>query len=66
MKEDGTMMRTPQLWELAKEHKLCFITISDLQDYVRIHERHVREEAVADLPTQYGDFKVHGYINDIT
>lgn len=66
MKEDGTMMRTHQLWELAKEHKLCFITISDLQDYVRIHERHVREEAVADLPTQYGDFKVHGYINDIT
>ena len=66
MKEDGTMMRTPQLWELANEHKLCFITISDLQDYVRIHERHVREEAVADLPTQYGDFKVHGYINDIT
>ena len=66
MKEDGTMMRTPQLWEMAKEHNLTFITIRDLQDYMRVHEKHVKEEAVADLPTQYGDFKIHGYINDIT
>lgn len=66
MKEDGTMMRTPQLWELAKEHNLTFITIRDLQDYMRIHEKHVKEEAVADLPTQYGNFRLHGYINDIT
>ena len=66
MKEDGTMMRTPQLWEFAQEHGLTFITIRNLQDYLRIHEKHVKEEAVADLPTQYGDFKIHGYINDIT
>ena len=66
MKEDGTMMRTSQLWEMAKEHNLTFITIRDLQDYIRIHEKHVKEEAVANLPTQYGDFKMYGYINDIT
>ena len=66
MREDGTMMRTPQLWEMAKEHNLTFITIRDLQDYIRIHEKHVKEEAVANLPTQYGDFKMYGYINDIT
>ena len=60
MKEDGTMMRTSQLWEMAKEHNLTFITIRDLQDYMRIHEKHVKEEAVADLPTQYGDFRLHG------
>ena len=29
-------------------------------------EKHVKEEAVANLPTQYGDFKMYGYINDIT
>ena len=39
MKEDGTMMRTSQLWEMAKEHNLTFITIRDLQDYIRIHEK---------------------------
>ena len=33
---------------------------------MRIHEKHVTEEAVADLPTQYGEFKIHGYVNDIT
>ena len=38
MKEDGTMMRTPQLWELAKSMILTFVTIRDLQDYMRIHE----------------------------
>ena len=37
-----------------------------MQDYLRIHEKHVKEEAVADLPTQYGEFKIHGYVNDIT
>ena len=41
MEEDGTMMQTPRLWELAKEHNLKFITIKDLQDYCRIHEKHV-------------------------
>ena len=29
-------------------------------------KKHVKEEAVANLPTQYGDFKMYGYINDIT
>ena len=51
---------------MAKEHNLTFITIRDLQDYIRIHEKHVKEEAAANLPTQYGDFKMYGYINDIT
>ena len=63
MKEDGTMMRTSELWELAHKYHLTFITIKDLQDYLRIHEKHVKEEAAADLPTQYGEFKIHGYVN---
>ena len=40
--------------------------LAGLQDYIRIHEKHVKEEAAANLPTQYGDFKMYGYINDIT
>jgi 3,4-dihydroxy 2-butanone 4-phosphate synthase/GTP cyclohydrolase II len=66
MAEDGTMMRTPQLWEVAKEHNLKFITIHDLQNYCRRHEKHVHCEAVANLPTPYGEFKIYGYVNDIT
>ena len=59
MKEDGTMMRTPQLWELAKEHNLTFITIRDLQDYMRIHEKHVKEigklKAAADRSSRWAE-----------
>ncbi|SKB96741.1 3,4-dihydroxy 2-butanone 4-phosphate synthase / GTP cyclohydrolase II [Lachnospiraceae bacterium] len=66
MDEDGTMMRTPKLWELAEKHGITFITISDLQDYIRINEKHVVMEAETALPTQYGQFRMFGYINDIT
>ena len=38
MREDGTMMRTPELMELAKKWNLKFITIQDLQNYRKCHE----------------------------
>lgn len=66
MEDDGTMMRTPNLWKLAGKYHLKFITIKDLQDYLRIHEKHVVREACADMPTQYGHFQIYGYVNDIT
>ncbi|MBR2189917.1 MAG: bifunctional 3,4-dihydroxy-2-butanone-4-phosphate synthase/GTP cyclohydrolase II [Eubacterium sp.] len=66
MAEDGTMMRTPQLWELAKKFGLTFITIKALQDYLRVYESHVIREAEAKLPTRFGEFQMYGYINDIT
>lgn len=66
MDDDGTMMRTPKLWELAKEHNLTFITIKQLQDYIKLHEKHVEKAAVANLPTEYGEFQMYGYVNDIT
>ncbi|MCH5333087.1 MAG: bifunctional 3,4-dihydroxy-2-butanone-4-phosphate synthase/GTP cyclohydrolase II [Agathobacter sp.] len=66
MAEDGTMMRTPQLQEMAKTYDLCFITIKDLQDYLRRYECHMKQEACAFLPTDCGDFQIHGYVNDIT
>ena len=66
MDDDGTMMRTPQLWMLAEKYNLKFITIKELQDYCRIHEKHVIREAKAKLPTDYGDFDIYGYVNDIT
>ncbi len=51
---------------MAKEHNLTFITIRDLQDYIRIHEKHVKEEAAANLQRSTVILKCHGYINDIT
>lgn len=66
MRDDGTMMRAHELWELAKKYNLKFITIKSLQDYCRIHEKHVIREACADFPNKYGHFKIYGYVNDIT
>lgn len=66
MEDDGSMMRTPNLWKMALQYGLKFITIKDLQNYCRIHEKHVVCEACADMPTEYGHFRVYGYVNDIT
>lgn len=66
MREDGTMMRTTELLALAKELGLKVVTIHDLQDYLRVHEKHVVREACAQLPTQYGQFQIYGYVNDLT
>ena len=66
MDDDGTMMRTPKLWELAKKYDLTFITIKQLQDHIKINEKHVVKEAEAKMPTKHGDFQMYGYVNDIT
>ncbi len=63
MREDGTMMRTPELQELAKRWNLKFITIRDLQDYRKSHEKLVDRVAVTRMPTKYGDFQAYGYVN---
>lgn len=60
------MMRTSELLEKATEWNIKVITIKDLQDYCRRHDKHIRKEAEAKLPTAYGEFKICGYVNDIT
>lgn len=66
MREDGTMMRAPELQQMSEEYDICFITIKDLQDYIRRYEKHMNCVANAKLPTVYGEFRIKGYVNDIT
>ncbi len=63
MREDGTMMRTPELMELAKKWDMKFITIRDLQNYRKCHEKLVDQMAAVHLPTKYGNFKAYGFVN---
>lgn len=63
MREDGTMMRTPELHALAEKWKLSFITIHALKDYRKKHEKLVECAAVTKLPTKYGEFRAYGYRN---
>ena len=65
MGEDGTMMRTPELMELAAEWGLMFITIRDLQEYRKKHDRLVEQVAVTKMPTKYGDFTAYGFVNKL-
>ena len=63
MREDGTMMRTSELLELAQKWNMKIITIKDLQDYRRQHEKLVDRVTVTKMPTKYGHFAAYGYVN---
>ena len=63
MRDDGTMMRTPELLELAKKWNLTFITIAALKEYRKLHETFVECVAETKLPTKYGEFRAYGYRN---
>ena len=66
MREDGTMMRTTELLEFAKEHNLKITSISDLIKYRRKTESLVEKITEAEMPTKYGNFRAHGYIDKVT
>ena len=65
MRDDGTMMRTTELLEKAKEWNLKIITIKDLKQYRKVHDKLVEQVAVANLPTKYGEFRAYGYQNTL-
>ncbi len=61
LEEDGTMARRPQLERFAQEHGLKFITVAQLVAYRLANERLVERLAEAQLPTEFGDFRVIAY-----
>ena len=65
MRDDGTMMRTQELIGLAKDHDLKIISIKSLQEYRKKHDKLVECVAVTKLPTKYGNFMAHCYINKL-
>jgi len=58
---DGSMARLPELKRFAKRHGLRIITVKDLIAYRMAREQLVERVATARLPTEYGEFTVHGY-----
>jgi 3,4-dihydroxy 2-butanone 4-phosphate synthase/GTP cyclohydrolase II len=58
LNEDGTMARMPQLKEVAREHGMKIITIKDLIAYRLKQESLVEKGVEADLPTEYGHFRI--------
>ena len=58
LNEDGTMARMPQLQEVAVRFGLKIITIKDLIAYRMKQESLVERGVEADMPTQYGHFRI--------
>jgi len=58
MNEDGTMARLPELEKIGREHGLPILTIADLIQYRMRKECLVRKVVEADLPTEYGHFRI--------
>jgi 3,4-dihydroxy 2-butanone 4-phosphate synthase / GTP cyclohydrolase II len=62
---DGSMARRPELHEMAQQHHLTFITVAQLVAYRLRTEQLVHRVAEARVPTEYGEFRMIGYQNDV-
>jgi len=56
MKDDGTMARVPDLLAFCAQHDLKLVTVADLIEYRRRHEKLVERQVTVRLPTAWGDF----------
>ena len=65
MNDDGTMARTQELVEFAKKHNLKICTIDSLIEYRRKFEKLVERTVEANLPTEFGEFRMIGYESKI-
>ncbi len=65
MDEDGTMARLPSLERIAEQLDLRIISVAQLIEYRRRHEKLVRRVARAEFPTCYGQFVAIAYENTI-
>lgn len=59
MDDDGSMARTPRLFEIAEKNGLKMMTIKDLIEYRYHKEKLVQKMLTTHLPTRFGDFELH-------
>ena len=61
LNDDGNRATRDDLWKIAQQKNLKFITIEDLIAHRRVSEKLVSRVAESDLPTKYGDFRIFAY-----
>jgi 3,4-dihydroxy 2-butanone 4-phosphate synthase/GTP cyclohydrolase II len=66
MNEDGTMARVPDLIPYCERHGLKLVTVADLIEYRRRHEKLVERMTTVLLPTAYGDFTAVAFREKLT
>jgi 3,4-dihydroxy 2-butanone 4-phosphate synthase/GTP cyclohydrolase II len=65
MSEDGTMARLPELERFSKRHGIKIISVAQIIEYRRKHEKLIQRVTVTNLPTKYGRFKAYAYLSTI-
>jgi 3,4-dihydroxy 2-butanone 4-phosphate synthase/GTP cyclohydrolase II len=64
VRDDGSMMRAPELRRFADEHALVMISIAQMIEHRLRREPPVRRLAETVLPTAYGDFAMSVYASE--
>src|SRR6202045_3297466 len=59
--DDGSMARLPELFAFAEQHQLKLCSIEQLIAYRRAREKLIVKEQEVNLPTDYGNFRLHLY-----
>ena len=66
MNEDGTMARVSDLIPYCERHGLKMVTVADLVEYRRHHEKLVERKASVRLPTEFGEFTAIAFREKLT
>jgi 3,4-dihydroxy 2-butanone 4-phosphate synthase / GTP cyclohydrolase II len=66
MNDDGTMARVSDLIPYCEEHGIKLVTVADLIEYRRRHEKLVERTTAVRLPTAYGEFTAVAFREKLT
>ena len=66
MNDDGTMARVDDLIPYCEKHGIKLVTVSDLIEYRRRHEKLVERTTAVRLPTGYGEFTAVAFREKLT
>ncbi len=66
LNEDGSMARSDDLQRFAQEYGLKIGTITDLIQYRIQNEKTVERISECQLPTEYGEFKLYAYQDQVS
>jgi 3,4-dihydroxy 2-butanone 4-phosphate synthase/GTP cyclohydrolase II len=69
MNDDGTMARVPDLEKFSKKHGIKMVTVAQIIEYRRTHEKLIEFAVETQLPTRFGEFRLRAYedrLDDLT
>lgn len=65
LNEQGEIANKEEIYKFANQEAIKIVSIEDLIAYRRERECYVVKEAEANLPTEYGDFRMVGFVNTL-